>query len=389
MPVLPPRQRCLSGSITRALAQAVGAMALILLAGHLVAAWAASRPSVNESNMLFCTRPDFVLFHHFPKAAGSQLRTAANSLVLQLDDSPLQFVYHRDETTPAFNTTNPPAAFLMGHELTFDFHRRFLPPSRTHIYVTMFREPLSWWLSAFFQSHTPQLPTFTGDHKTSQLFLTWMEEQVKGCPRLLGSSRDASAPCADRYANWYIYHWAHFLPTMDTGSDSASNSVDTSRAGAQHHLCQGNLIRDHMEHLGIFVLLTEEYEESLNRLFRAFGLTRPSSDARANSRSSALYARNLTFDDAKKASDLTASTCMDEIYSAARSIFRHQGDQLDFGKCSPVTKSNLPIWDPASSRTLWHDAAVPPTWSTRIDQTSKQTKTRKRRPRSHNRFGSG
>ena len=382
MPVLPPRQRCLSGSITRALAQAVGAMALILLAGHLVAAWAASRPSVNESNMLFCTRPDFVLFHHFPKAAGSQLRTAANSLVLQLDDSPLQFVYHNDESIPAFNTSKAPPAFLMGHELTFDFHKRFLPPARTHIYVTMFREPLSWWLSAFFQSHTPQLPTFTGDHLTSQLFLTWMEEQIKGCPRLLGSSRNASEPCADRYANWYIYHWTHFLPTMDT------RSVDASRAYARHHLCQVNLIRNHMERLGIFVLLTEEYEESLNRLFRAFGLTSPSSDARANSRSSALYARTLTFDNAKTASELIASTCMDEIYSAARSIFRNQGDQLEKGKCSPVTKSNS-IGDPASSRTLWHDAAVPPTWSTQIDQSSKQKKTHNRRLRSHNWFESG
>ena len=301
---------------------------------------------------LLCSRPDHVFVHHFPKTAGSSLREDVMTIARSLNVS-MQFAYHDEIETPAFNASKPLAPFVMGHELTLDFHHRFAPAGRSHVYVSTFREPLSWWLSAFFQAHTPFLKHFRGDHPTADALLTWMRDQLGDCPRLLGSHNSArnrsadtaEAPCADRYGNWYVLHWTHFLP-------SPSAPVDA---------CDVGRITTHMRELGTIVLLTAKYDESLRRLYAAFGLTY-SAAPRVNQREHELYGRPMSFGGAKAAAELVSSTCMNEVYAVARSEFRRQGRMLEDGAGCVEPVANLRRFDDAS-KARWREQALPPAWS--------------------------
>ena len=228
----------------------------------------------------------------------------------------------------------------MGHELTLDFHHRFAPAGRSHVYVSTFREPLSWWLSAFFQAHTPFLKHFRGDHPTADALLTWMRDQLGDCPRLLGSHNSArnrsadtaEAPCADRYGNWYVLHWTHFLP-------SPSAPVDACDVGARR-------MRGRHD-----VLLTATRSCAVTRVWAGIrGAARQSARARLAGR----RCRRR-----QGGAELVSST-HERVYAVARSEFGGRAHARGPPGCvgpSRITALRRRV------QSAWREQALAPSWS--------------------------
>jgi FkbM family methyltransferase len=280
--------------------------------------------------------PTHWLIMHMGMTGGTTMLSVLRSLTSQANLSfQVEYGYHGNHGGPVkklgLRAWNPlqPARVIMGHYLTFNtsFHPGFhlkLPRGAPYKYVAMMREPYSWVHGLYFHFHprasssrqVRQAASNTTSSVASHM-RAFIATQLTACPCVL---RSGGRYCLKHSEVHQMNYW--LAPTSASQCDGAYDSMSqrATEVPCARVLQAWSLVP--------LILLNERYDDSIALLAREFGVTPPPRIPRLNTHHEA-YMQQLSFHDAIELSSILSSTCLPDIYTAARQRFEAQHSRTD------------------------------------------------------------
>jgi len=238
---------------------------------------------------------DHFVFLHLPKTGGTSFREIVQELAREAGMT-MQMAYSHGDLNPRFDPLDP-ARIIYGHEL--GYVQSQLPQSAKVVYVTMFREPLSWLLSYYL--HLRRHARGLGHSPISAgPFEDWAAALL-GC-ECIHRNHSSNRICNREAAFW--------ISPLDNGACErpAGNCRELVHAWST-----------------VVPLLTRNQHESKRRVRQLFGLSDvlalTDEEIHLNEADIHQFDTGTTLKAIRQISKLMDRTCLNEIYAAAEQRF--------------------------------------------------------------------
>jgi len=247
-----------------------------------------------------------LMIMHMPKTGGTTFRGVVFGRARSMTKS-LQTYYGISVGFDHFDQKHP-ADVVMGHSVTLNTLQP-VPSGLRVRYTTMLRSPYAWYVSLYLHihDHTMKEPVDQPYDPGS------LERAIKMCPGLLRDSNDTQ--CDGWLSQWH----GGGVQLPPSGTSEKCTAYEALFTSPQ-----------------VLPLVNERYDDSIWLLFQYLGWGKQPRSPHENKRREVVYEKNISLRVAVDISNAIATTCMPDIYAAAREKFeRLHGEARAFKEQNP------------------------------------------------------